>query len=288
MPAEWTKFEQGLPCKQEVLVIGRLTKLHPERVAAKLMAVWAWARENSVDGSVEGVQASDADLSAGHDGFGDAMVKAGWLIEKKNGIVFPNWDRHNSNGAKARALDSRRKEVRRKSSWEPDKSPVGTRTKLGLEQEQEQEQEQSKKKNERKSILEASRADPDAPAPLPFVPEPDPPKRPGGDQFAWASALPALPAAAVPPEPLVRRGVFPEQARTLAAVGVTGAHLDAALDECRHDPGIRKNPMAAALGILAKMAGVKLKRERAGNVSPDLKAANDALLRRRDQIGARA
>lgn len=120
MAAEWMKFEDGLPSKREVLAIARATKLHPERVACKLMAVWAWARSNSVDGRVEDVQASDVDMSAGHDGFGAAMVKAGWLVETMNGIFFPNWDRHNSNGAKARAVDARRTELRRNS----DKSPT--------------------------------------------------------------------------------------------------------------------------------------------------------------------
>lgn len=285
MAGEWTKFEDGLPSKREVLAIARATKLHPERVACKLMAVWAWARRNSIDGVLHGVTIKDIDTPAGHRGFGAAMNDPGvmWVTDTPDGLVFPNWERHNSNGAKARALDSRRKESGKASANVPDGFRIGT-GKRAEEIRTRAEQSRAEQEKTKTKPPEQGSADP------PDTPTADPPPVPPEPDLAAAHlpCLPALPGQPVPHEPLLRRGVWPEQARALAAVGVTGAHLDAALADCRGDPRLRKSPMVAAIGIVAKAAGVKLRKPGAGNVAPDLKAANEALLRRRDQIGARA
>ncbi len=72
------------------------------------MEVWEWAQAQSVDGVVQGLTAKDISRATGIVGVGEAMFSAGWVIESKSGIQFPNWDRFNSKPAKERYLNSTR------------------------------------------------------------------------------------------------------------------------------------------------------------------------------------
>lgn len=69
------------------------------------VALWAWAQQHTVDGSLPFTTDQDIDDLVGRDGFADALRLIGWLEthpECADGIVFPRWDEYNSNGAKER------------------------------------------------------------------------------------------------------------------------------------------------------------------------------------------
>jgi len=59
------------------------------------------------------VRPEDIDRHVGVAGFGSAMQEVGWLLVDDNGVLFPNFDRHNGTSAKSRALTTERKRTQR-------------------------------------------------------------------------------------------------------------------------------------------------------------------------------
>ena len=108
MTEEWIKWTKGLTRKPEVLNIAARLGLSHREVAAVLMEIWAWADSMSSDGNVAGVTFVTLDALTNTPGIGNAMIEAGWLEDLGNGIIFPNFDRHNGNSAKKRAQTQRR------------------------------------------------------------------------------------------------------------------------------------------------------------------------------------
>ena len=157
----WIKIEHQTPDKPEVGAIAHKLRITPAEAFLALFRVWAWADESTADGTLPGIGPAWIDHIARVAGFGAAMKDAGWLVETPTGLEIPNFDRHNGESAKARALDQRRKMLARTDSGrtergqQPDKSPAARRTETGHEADKsparsrtkggpEQEQEQSK------------------------------------------------------------------------------------------------------------------------------------------------
>ena len=110
MPAGfWIPWECGLTKKREILLIARQLGVAPREAAACCMEVWEWAQSQSVDGVVPGLFPEDISLATDIAGIGEAMFKAGWLIESAGGVQFPNWERFNARSAKARLMAAERK-----------------------------------------------------------------------------------------------------------------------------------------------------------------------------------
>jgi hypothetical protein len=114
MAGDWIKIERATPDKPEVAVIAHRLKCEPDLVVGKLIRIWAWADENSVDGN--GIPVTDAflDRIAHRRGFAAAMRKAGWLTGQNECLSFPGFSRHNGSTAKGRAETNRRVAKHRK------------------------------------------------------------------------------------------------------------------------------------------------------------------------------
>lgn len=110
MAGNWLKVETSLPDKPEVIRIGRMLALSPEAVCGWLLRFWTWVDTNSVDGCVDGVVDSDVDMVVALPGFASALVSVKWLEfdAKTKKMVLPNFDRHNGESAKKRALKTER------------------------------------------------------------------------------------------------------------------------------------------------------------------------------------
>ena len=104
MAGHWIEWEKGLVRKPEVIRIARTLQCTPQHAAACCMMVWEWAEDVTENGVIPGVTAADVSFAAGVPGIGEAMVTAGWLLETGDAVVLPNWDRHNSEPSKRRAL----------------------------------------------------------------------------------------------------------------------------------------------------------------------------------------
>lgn len=128
MAIPWIKFEVTTSDKMEVGLIADILKIDPDAVVGKLLRVWAWFDENTIDGNASVTQnalqeryrcnASSVakallDRRVGVPGFCDAMIQVGWMVESDGTIALPNFDRHNGESAKKRAEGGKRVEKHR-------------------------------------------------------------------------------------------------------------------------------------------------------------------------------
>ena len=113
MSGEWIKMRLDLASDPAVIRIRRSVGLDVDAVVGKLHRLWSWADAHTIDGTAEGLDLEWVDETAGVPGFGAAMLAAGWLEETERGVRFANFDRHNGQSAKVRALaQSRMKRIR--------------------------------------------------------------------------------------------------------------------------------------------------------------------------------
>lgn len=109
MAGDWLKFEANTPEKVEVLAITvEMGWDDPDLTVGKLLRVWRWFDQHTVEGNAVGVTTALLDRIIGVTGFAKAMVNVGWLIVADDGISLPNFGRHNGKTAKDRALTAKR------------------------------------------------------------------------------------------------------------------------------------------------------------------------------------
>jgi hypothetical protein len=109
MAGEWLKFEANTPEKQEVFSITvSMGWEDPDLTVGKLLKVWRWFDQQTIDGNASRVTLALLDKIIGVSGFAKAMCDVGWLICVEQGISLPNFDRHNGKTAKDRCLTARR------------------------------------------------------------------------------------------------------------------------------------------------------------------------------------
>ena len=88
--------------------IAAALNIDPDAVVGKLLRVWAWFDEQTESGNALSVTKHLLDRQVGVIGFCDALQNVGWLDENNEYIFIPNFDRHNSQTAKTRALTAER------------------------------------------------------------------------------------------------------------------------------------------------------------------------------------
>ncbi len=113
MSQRWMKTELTLPDKIEVFEMSEILGINPDCVVGKLTRVWAWFNEHSTKGVEPISVVKILNNLVRDDCFCDAMEQVGWLVINRKTIKIPNFDRHNSKGAKQRAMAARRQEVHR-------------------------------------------------------------------------------------------------------------------------------------------------------------------------------
>jgi hypothetical protein len=109
----WIKLDDTTPDKPEVIGIANLLSLDQDTVLGKLVRLWIWADQQTLNGNAGGngvsVTLSFVDRCTHQEGFGQAMQNVGWLELGVGGLLtFPHFDRHNGQTAKQRALTSKR------------------------------------------------------------------------------------------------------------------------------------------------------------------------------------
>jgi hypothetical protein len=104
----WIKIEHWTQDKPEVFVMADSLGIDPDAVLGKLVRIWVWADQQTIDGNAGSVTLSLLDRLSGVTGFAKAMLGAGWLRQVGDGVQFVNFDRHNGETAKKRALTARR------------------------------------------------------------------------------------------------------------------------------------------------------------------------------------
>lgn len=109
MAGDWLKFEASTPEKREVFGIAvAMGWPDPDLVVGKLLKIWRWFDQQTIDGNAPSVTLALLDNVCGVTGFAKAMCDVGWLIESGDGVSLPNFDWHNGKTAKSRCLTAKR------------------------------------------------------------------------------------------------------------------------------------------------------------------------------------
>lgn len=104
----WIKLENNTPDKPEIIEMSSELGIDMDSVLGKVCRVWIWFDENTIDGITKSVTKTLLDRHTNVTGFCDLMIKIGWMYENDGFISLPNYDRHNSENAKSRALGTKR------------------------------------------------------------------------------------------------------------------------------------------------------------------------------------
>ncbi|HBY0206923.1 TPA: DNA replication domain protein [Klebsiella pneumoniae] len=139
MASSWIKVEVITPDKPEIFQIAEILNIDPDAVLGKLVRIWAWADQQTVDGNAGSVTKGVLDRIAFITGFADALIAVGWLAYDGNKLILPNFERHNGESSKKRALTNRRVAVHRKN--ETQKVTLAALQKALPEEEEEEEEE---------------------------------------------------------------------------------------------------------------------------------------------------
>ncbi len=108
MAGDWIKIECATPNKPEVFEIAELIGVDPDEALGKLIRVWVWADQQTIDGNAASVTKALLNRVTGCPKFTDAMIQVGWLEEFGGRVTFTNFGRHNGKTAKTRALGRKR------------------------------------------------------------------------------------------------------------------------------------------------------------------------------------
>lgn len=108
MAIPWIKLETTTPDKPEVIRMAKILRIDQDAVVGKLVRVWAWADQHSVDGANVTITADFIGRLTGQKQFAAAMREVGWLTGEDGSLTFPHFGHHNGDTAKARAESARR------------------------------------------------------------------------------------------------------------------------------------------------------------------------------------
>lgn len=109
MAGEWIKFESNLPEKPETLAItAAMGWTDPDLTVGKLMRLFRWFDQQTVDGNAARVTPALLDHVVGVTGFTMAVASVGWLSTTEDGLCLAKFERHNGESAKKRALTAKR------------------------------------------------------------------------------------------------------------------------------------------------------------------------------------
>ncbi|WP_323660604.1 DnaT-like ssDNA-binding domain-containing protein [Pectobacterium versatile] len=118
MAYEWIKVEVITPDKPEIYQLAEILSIDPDSVLGKLIRLWSWADQQTIDGNANGnatsVTKNAIDRITFFPGFADALLQVGWLKTEGNTLMFPNFERHNGKSSKKRTLSNRRVTEHRK------------------------------------------------------------------------------------------------------------------------------------------------------------------------------
>lgn len=116
MAGDWIKLQKDTPDKPEVLAIASRLGLDPDAVVGKLVRIWCWFDTHTVDGNASCVTFSFLDRITGVTGFAEQVELVGWLTQSGHDLYLPNFDYHNGETAKRRALGKNRVEKARSNA----------------------------------------------------------------------------------------------------------------------------------------------------------------------------
>jgi hypothetical protein len=144
MASSWIKVEVITPDKPEIYRLAEILNIDPDAVLGKAIRFWAWADQQTIDGNANSNAASVTknaiDRITFMPGFATALVAVGWLHEVDGVLILPNFDRHNGESSKKRALTNRRVANVRDKKRKGNASSVTDEDQKSLPEEEEEEE----------------------------------------------------------------------------------------------------------------------------------------------------
>jgi hypothetical protein len=117
---DWIKMRTGLRDDPATFRLALMLKLDRFAIVGRLHTLWSWFDGNHVDGRVDGAVPMVCDEVTSTAGFGDALLVVEWLGHDDKGIFIPNFERHNGEPAKKRALANQRQATWRQRNADVD------------------------------------------------------------------------------------------------------------------------------------------------------------------------
>lgn len=109
----WIKIRTDLPDDPNVYLLAEILSMECPTVVGHLVAFWSWMDKHTPDGQSIKLTESVIDTKIGVPGFAAALRQVGWLGGQNMALTLPHFERHNGASAKARALESEAKRLRR-------------------------------------------------------------------------------------------------------------------------------------------------------------------------------
>lgn len=116
MAGDWIKLEHATIDKPEIISMASRLDIDQDAVVGKCLRLWVWADMQTVNGHALTVTQSFIDRLTHCLGFADALRHVGWLEGRDGLLAVPNFDRHNGQPAKTRAMGNKRKQDERAKS----------------------------------------------------------------------------------------------------------------------------------------------------------------------------
>ena len=113
MAGDWIKIRTDLADDPSVYYLSDILGIDCPTVVGHLVIFWSWMDKHTQDGDVENLTCGMINKRIGLHGFAESLKKIGWLEGEDFALYIPNFDRHNGNSAKARALECEAKRIRR-------------------------------------------------------------------------------------------------------------------------------------------------------------------------------
>lgn len=123
MAGDWIPMRNDLIDDPAVIAIAHSLGMDEYAVVGRLHRLWSWANKHLTTGNAHGVTSEWLDRYVSSPGFAAAMLNAGWLRSRTDGIEFPHFDRWNSQSGKQRALTARRVAVHKLKGNAPGNAP---------------------------------------------------------------------------------------------------------------------------------------------------------------------
>lgn len=105
----WMKVQKTTPDKPEILLIANALDKPQAEAFLAFFRLWTYFDDHTEEGEMPFFGFPFLDKQAGLPGFAQACTEVGWLVVSGKTLYISNWDRHNSQSAKRRALDAERK-----------------------------------------------------------------------------------------------------------------------------------------------------------------------------------
>lgn len=97
----------------DVIAVAADLSIDEFSVVGRLHAFWSWADQHSADGTLPRATSAFVDRLTACPGFAEALRRVGWLDGRDSALILPNWERHNGETAKGRAVAARRQKKHR-------------------------------------------------------------------------------------------------------------------------------------------------------------------------------